>query len=102
VRRARLDAQAFDAQRRDFAALSRIFPLTPAAELRHYARHHRRGTRNMIGTDFLFMERLMIGGLLAALAVAVAFGPELRQAAVRLRRREPVERRTVGLDSTSS
>jgi hypothetical protein len=56
----------------------------------------------MIGTDFLFMERLMIGGLLAALAVAVAFGPELRQAAVRLRRREPAERRTVGYESTSS
>lgn len=56
----------------------------------------------MTGIDFLLVERLMIGGLLAALAVGVAFGPELRQAAVRLRRREPADRRTVGLETTPS
>lgn len=56
----------------------------------------------MVGIDFLLMERLMIGGALAALAVGVAFGPELRQTVVRLRHREPTDRRAVGIETTSS
>lgn len=56
----------------------------------------------MAAIDILFMERLVIGGLLAAMAVAVAFGPELRRAVVRLRRREPTERRSVGIESSAS
>ncbi len=48
------------------------------------------------------MERLMIGGLLAAMAVAVAFGPELRQAVARLRRPEPPERRPLGIETSPS
>jgi hypothetical protein len=55
----------------------------------------------MAATEVLFMERLLIGGLLAAMAVAVAFGPELRQAVVRLRRPEAAERRSVGVESPS-
>jgi hypothetical protein len=56
----------------------------------------------MTGIDFLLMERLVIGGLLAALAVGVAFGPELRRAVVRLRRREAEDAAAVGLEPTSS
>jgi hypothetical protein len=56
----------------------------------------------MAGVDFLFLERLVIGGILAALAVGVAFGPELRQAVVRLRRRQPADAGAVGLETTSS
>src|SRR4029078_9418216 len=51
----------------------------------------------MTGIDFLLMERLVIGALLAALAVGVAFGPELRRAVVRLRRREAADAAAVGL-----
>ena len=36
----------------------------------------------LIGVDMLLLERLVIGGFLGALAVVVAFGPELRQAVV--------------------
>ena len=56
----------------------------------------------MIGIDVLFLERLVIGGLLAALAVVVAFGPELRRALVRLRHRAPDERRSIGVEPTAS
>lgn len=56
----------------------------------------------MTGIDFLLMERLMIGGLLAALAVGVAFGPELRQTVVRMRRREAGDAPAVRFESTSS
>ena len=56
----------------------------------------------MIGIDALFLERLLIGGLLAALAVVVAFGPELRRAVVRLRHRGAPERRAMGVEATQS
>jgi hypothetical protein len=57
----------------------------------------------MIGIDVLLLERLVIGGLLAALAVGVAFGPELRQAMGRLRQhRDASERRPIGVESTPS
>lgn len=38
-------------------------------------------------TDPMMLERLLVGGLLASVAVAVAFGPELGRAFVRLRSR---------------
>jgi uncharacterized protein (DUF2062 family) len=57
----------------------------------------------MIGIDVLLLERLVIGGLLAALAVGVAFGPELRQAVGRLRQqRDHAERRPIGVETTPS
>jgi hypothetical protein len=57
----------------------------------------------MTGIDVLFLERLVIGGLLAALAVAVAFGPELRRALTRMRHPRPVdERRPMGVEPTAS
>jgi hypothetical protein len=56
----------------------------------------------MPGVDVLFLERLVIGGLLAALAVVVAFGPELRRALVRLRHRAPDDRRPIGIEPTPS
>jgi hypothetical protein len=37
--------------------------------------------------DPMSLERLLIGGLLASLAIAVAFGPELGRALARLRSR---------------
>jgi hypothetical protein len=37
--------------------------------------------------DPMLLERLLVGGLLASLAVAVAFGPELGRAVARLRNR---------------
>ena len=37
--------------------------------------------------DPMSLERLLIGGLLASLAIAVAFGPELGRALARLRNR---------------
>jgi hypothetical protein len=55
----------------------------------------------MTGIDVLFLERLVIGGLLAALAVVVAFGPELRRAVVRLRHRD-TDRRAIGVEPTAS
>ena len=56
----------------------------------------------MTGIDALFLERLVIGGLLAALAVAVAFGPELRRAVVRLRHRGAPDRRGIGVEPSPS
>jgi hypothetical protein len=57
----------------------------------------------MTGIDVLFLERLVIGGLLAALAVAVAFGPELRRALGRMRHPRPAdERRAIGAEPTAS
>ena len=50
----------------------------------------------------LFLERLVIGGLLGALAVMVAFGPELRQLVVRLRHRGGAERASIGVEPTAS
>ncbi len=38
--------------------------------------------------DPTFVERFLLGGLLAAVAVGVAFGPELRRFIQRLRGRE--------------
>ncbi len=54
----------------------------------------------MAGIDVLFLERLVIGGLLAALAVGVAFGPELRRTVVRLRHRGS-DRRAIGEPTAS-
>jgi len=56
----------------------------------------------MAATNVLLVERLLIGGLLAAMAVAVAFGPELRQAVAKLRRSEPAERHAAGIESSAS
>ena len=41
--------------------------------------------------DAMLLERLLIGGLLATLAVTVAFGPELGRALSRLRSRRADE-----------
>jgi hypothetical protein len=56
----------------------------------------------LIGVDMLLLERLVIGGFLGALAVVVAFGPELRQAVVRLRQRGAPDRRSIGVEPTTS
>jgi hypothetical protein len=56
----------------------------------------------LIGIDMLLLERLLIGGFLGALAVVVAFGPELRQAVVRLRARGTSDRRSIGACLTTS
>lgn len=56
----------------------------------------------MTGIDVLFLERLVIGGLLAALAVAVAFGPELRRAVVRMRQRGTPDRRPIAVEPSPS
>jgi hypothetical protein len=77
--------------------------LTAATDLREDARHLRGGFTQMTGIDVLFLERLVIGGLLAALAVAVAFGPELRRALARMRHpRSADERRAIGVEPTAS
>lgn len=55
----------------------------------------------LTGIDMLLLERLLIGGFLGALAVVVAFGPELRQALVRLRRRGTPDRRPFGVKPTA-
>jgi len=55
----------------------------------------------LTGLDAVVIERLVTGGLLAALAVAVAFGPELRQTLARLRRGAP-DRRPIGVESRLS
>ena len=52
----------------------------------------------LIGVDMLLLERLVIGGFLGALA----FGPELRQAVVRLRQRGAPDRRSIGVEPTTS
>jgi hypothetical protein len=41
--------------------------------------------------DYMSLERLLVGGLLASLAIAVAFGPELGRALARLRSRRADE-----------
>jgi hypothetical protein len=64
--------------------------------------HAMGGDTVLIGIDTLLLERLVIGGLLGALAVVVAFGPELRQAVVRLRHRGTPERRSIGVEPTPS
>ncbi len=57
----------------------------------------------MTGIDALFLERLVIGGLLAALAVCVAFGPELRRALARIRQPRTADERTaIGVEPTAS
>jgi hypothetical protein len=60
------------------------------------------GDTVLIGIDTLLLERLVIGGFLGALAVVVAFGPELRQAVVRLRQRGAPDRRSIGAEPTPS
>jgi hypothetical protein len=60
------------------------------------------GDTVLIGVDMLLLERLVIGGFLGALAVVVAFGPELRQALVRLRQRGAPDRRAIGVEHTAS
>jgi hypothetical protein len=92
-----------DAARRGLVTRSTVkFQSTAATDLREDARHHRGGHTTMPGVDVLFLERLVIGGLLAALAVVVAFGPELRRALVRLRHRAPEDRRPIGIEPTPS
>ena len=54
----------------------------------------------LTGIDMLLVERLVIGGLLGALAVVVAFGPELRQAVSRLRHRD--DRAGISVEPTAS
>jgi len=47
----------------------------------------------VLNIDPVVLERFVVGGVLAAIAVAVAFGPELSRALVRVRSRSiPVER----------
>lgn len=48
------------------------------------------------------LERFIVGGLLAALAVAVAFGPELRRALGRVRARDRAAARALTSDSVAS
>jgi hypothetical protein len=45
---------------------------------------------------------LVDGGFLGALAVVVAFGPELGQAVVRLRQRGAPDRRSISVEPTPS
>jgi hypothetical protein len=57
----------------------------------------------MAGIDVLFLERLVIGGLLATLAIGVAFGPELRRTLARMRHpRAADQRRAIGVEPTAS
>ncbi|HJW68369.1 MAG TPA: hypothetical protein VJ829_03335 [Candidatus Binatia bacterium] len=56
----------------------------------------------LIGFDMLLLERGVIGGFLGALAVVVAFGPELRQAVGRLRQRGAPDRRSISVEPTPS
>jgi hypothetical protein len=65
-------------------------------------RTHPRGDRALIGSDTLLLERLVSGGFLGALAVVVAFGPELSRAVVRLRQRGAPDRRSIGVEPTPS
>jgi hypothetical protein len=77
--------------------------LTAAIDLREDACTYRGGTTAMIGIDLLWLERLVIGGLLAALAVGVAFGPELRRGLARLRNHRAADGwRPIGVKPTPS
>lgn len=79
------------------------FELTPPTDLGEDTRHHRGGHTEMVGIDVLFLERLVIGGLLAALAVGVAFGPELRRALAHLRHHGVADdRRPMSAEPTAS
>ena len=73
------------------------FKLTAATDLGEDGATFDGGHAEMLEIDILFLERLVIGGLLAALAVGVAFGPELRRALTRLRHhRVADDRRPMG------
>lgn len=56
--------------------------------------------------DPYFLERMIVGGALAVLAVAVAFGPELRRSLVRMRSRTAADVRlpaaSLGAESATS
>ncbi|MCW5892544.1 MAG: hypothetical protein KIT14_18680 [bacterium] len=56
--------------------------------------------------DPYFLERMVIGGFLAALAVGVAFGPELRRTLTRMRARTASDARlppaSLGAESATS
>jgi hypothetical protein len=52
----------------------------------------------LTGLDAVVIERLVTGGILAAVAIAVAFGPEFRQALARLRNRTEPDRRSIGVE----
>ena len=52
----------------------------------------------LTGLDAVVIERLVTGGILAAVAIAVAFGPEFRQALARLRHRTAPDRRPIGVE----
>jgi len=56
----------------------------------------------LTGFDAVVIERLVTGGILAAVAIAVAFGPEFRQALARLRHRTAPDRRSIGVESRVS
>jgi hypothetical protein len=56
----------------------------------------------LTGLDAVVIERLVTGGILAAVAIAVAFGPEFRQALSRLRHRAAPDRRSIGVESRIS
>ena len=45
----------------------------------------------MMLTDQISLDRLLVAGVLASLAVAIAFGPELSRAFARLRNRRVVD-----------
>ena len=51
----------------------------------------------LTGLDAVVIERLVTGGILAGVAIAVAFGPEFRQALARLRHRTASDRRSIGV-----
>jgi hypothetical protein len=57
-------------------------------------------------TDPYFLERMVAGGFLAALAIAVAFGPELRRTLSRMRARTAADARMpaspLGAESATS
>lgn len=56
--------------------------------------------------DPYFLERMVVGGFLAAVAVAVAFGPEIRRTLTRMRARTATESRlpaaSLGAESATS
>lgn len=56
--------------------------------------------------DPYFLERMVVGGFLAALAIAVAFGPELRRTLTRMRARSVADARmpapSLGAESATS
>jgi hypothetical protein len=56
--------------------------------------------------DPYFLERIVVGGFLAALAIGVAFGPEIRRTLTRMRSRTAADARlpssSLGAESATS